>query len=284
MLGTLDRAVPPAATRRWPGLFEPITSLTRHPYLVWQLTRQEILNRYRGSVLGVIWSFITPLLLLAVFTLVFSVIFQAKWNQAIDSKGEFAVVLFAGFLVFWLFADCTSRAPQLIVQNVNFVKKIVFPLEILPWTVMLSALFHTAISAVVLLVFRVILFGLPSPTVLLFPLVLLPFVLMTMGVSWFLASIAVFYRDTIHAVEVSLIVLMYSSPIIYPLSMVPDEFRRIVELNPLTLVVQQSRMTLLWDEIPNWLALGAYFVVSWAVAWLGFAWFQKTKKGFANVV
>ena len=270
--------------KRWPGLFAPVACLTNNTHLAWQLTRQEILNRYRGTLLGALWSFITPLLLLTVFTFVFSVVFQARWNRAIDSRGEFAVVLFAGFLVFWLFADCVTRAPHLIVQNVNFVKKVVFPLEILPWTIMLSTLFHTGISVLVLMIFRSVVFGLPSWTILLFPVVLLPFVFLTLGICWFLSSIAVYYRDTTHAVSVAITVLMYSSPIIYPMSMVPETLRPIVELNPLSLIVQQARMTLLWDEVPDWIALAKYMMLAWAVAWLGFAWFQKTRKGFASVI
>ncbi len=269
---------------RWPGFFAPISCLGRNRYLAWQLARQEVLNRYRGSVFGVLWSFFTPLVLLVIFTFVFSVIFQARWDRAIESRGEFAVVLFGGFVVFWLFADCTTRAPLLIVQNVNFVKRIVFPLELLPWAVMISALFHMTVSVVVLLIFRTFIFGIPSWTVLLFPIVLLPFVFLMLGVSWFLASIGVFYRDVVHAVGVVLIMLMYMSPIIYPISMVPEKFRIIVELNPLTLIIQQARDTLLWDAVPDWFALGKYLVGAWIVAWLGLAWFQKTRKGFADVL
>ena len=275
---------PSIIPRQLPGLLAPARCAWRRPHLVWQLTRQEILNRYRGSILGLLWSFINPFVLLALFTFVFSVIFEARWSTNVNNKAEFALILFAGFIVFWLFSDCLSRAPSLILQNVNFVKKIVFPLEILPWTVMMASLFHTLVAVLTLAVFHLFIFGLPHPTMLLFPVVLFPFVIMTMGFCWFLASLGVFFRDIGHAVGVFLTVAVYTSPIIYPSSAVPENFRSLLYLNPLSFIVEQSREVLLWGNSPNWSGLALYSGIAWIVAWLGFAWFMKTRKGFANVL
>ena len=270
--------------RELPGPIEPITCAWRFPHLMWQMTRREILGRYRGSMLGLFWSFVTPLILLAVFTFVFSVIFQARWGRNIENKGEFAVVLFAGLIVFWLLADCASRAPNLVLENTNFVKKIVFPLEILPWTVMISALFHAAVAILVLLLASLLVFGFPPWTVILIPLVLAPFVMLIMGICWFLSSLGVFYRDIGHMMNVVLVVLMYTSPIIYPSTAVPEEWRHLLYLNPLTFIVEQARAVLLWGEMPRWGGLLAYSGLSYIIGWFGYAWFAKTRKGFANVL
>jgi lipopolysaccharide transport system permease protein len=275
---------PPLVPRSLPGPLRLLTCTWETPHLFWQMARKEILTRYRGSILGVLWSFATPFVLLVVFTFVFSVIFEARWGERVGNQGEFALVLFAGFIVFWLFSECVGRAPTLILQNVNFVKRIVFPLEILPWVVMVGAAFQAGVATLVLFGFHLVLLGLPPPTAILFPLVLAPLVLMTMGVSWFLASLGVFYRDINHVIGVALTVIMWTSPIIYPVSVVPPPYRLIVQLNPISLIVQQSREVLLWGRLPDWGALGLYLIAGWAVAWLGFAWFMKTKKGFANVV
>jgi lipopolysaccharide transport system permease protein len=267
-----------------PGPFRPLTCLWETPHITWQLTRQELLARYRGSILGLLWSFITPLVLLAMFTFVFSIIFEIRWPSRVGDRGEFAVVLFAGFIVFWLFSDCVGRAPTLIVQNVNFVKKVIFPLEILPWTVLIASLFHTAVAVIILLIFHLFVYGLPPLTIILLPVVLFPFVLMIMGWCWLLASLGVFFRDIGHAVNVLLTVFIYTAPIIYPADAVPETYRPLLYLNPLTFIVDEVRAVMLWGELPNWIGLAIYLAAGWLVAWLGFAWFMKTRKGFANVL
>ena len=168
------------------GMF---ASLWRHWSLIHASAKREILGRYRGSVLGLVWSFFNPLFMLAIFTFVFSAIFQARWGGGSDSKTEFALLLFAGLLMFNLFVECITRAPTLILSNVNYVKKVVFPLEILPVVSLLSALFQAFIGVVVWLIAYMIFFGAPHPTVFLLPLVLPPFCFFLMGLSWALASL-----------------------------------------------------------------------------------------------
>jgi lipopolysaccharide transport system permease protein len=174
---------------------EMFANLWRHRDLIKASAKREVLGRYRGSFLGVLWSFFNPLFMLAVYTFVFSVVFQARWGGGSGSKTEFALVLFAGLLVFNLFAECINRAPGLILSNTNYVKKVVFPLEILPFVALLSALFHTLISLGVWLIAYTLFFGIPHLTVFYLPLVLLPFCLFLMGLSWALASLGVFLRD-----------------------------------------------------------------------------------------
>ena len=222
--------------------------------------------------------------MLAVYTFVFSVVFQARWGGGSGSKTEFALVLFAGLLVFNLFAECINRAPGLILSNTNYVKKVVFPLEILPFVALLSALFHTLISLGVWLIAYTLFFGIPHLTVFYLPLVLLPFCLFLMGLSWALASLGVFLRDVSQFIGLLTTALMFLSPIFYPATALPEDYRRILYLNPLTTVVEQTRDVLFWGKTPDLFMLGIYCVVTLGIAWLGFAWFQKTRKGFADVL
>ena len=163
---------------------EIAASLWRNRSLIKTSIKREVLGRYRGSFLGILWSFFNPLFMLVVYTFVFSIIFKARWNVGSESKTEFALALFAGMIVFNLFAECIGRAPGLIVGNQNYVKKVVYPLEILPWVGLGAALFHCAISLGVWLIAYLIFFGVPHATLLYFPLVLLPFGLFIMGLSW----------------------------------------------------------------------------------------------------
>ncbi|UOB07489.1 ABC transporter permease [[Acidovorax] ebreus] len=263
---------------------EMFASLWRNRELIKASAKREVLGRYRGSFLGLLWSFFNPLFMLAVYTFFFSVIFQARWGGGSGSKTEFALVLFAGLLVFNLFAECINRAPGLILSNPNYVKKVVFPLEILPFVGLLSALFHTLISLGVWLIAYAIFFGIPHLTVLYLPLVLLPFCLFIMGLSWALASFGVFLRDVSQFIGLLTTALMFLSPIFYPASAFPEDYRYILYLNPLTAVVEQTRDVLFWGKTPDFFMLGIYWIVTMGIAWLGFAWFQKTRKGFADVL
>ena len=263
---------------------EMFANLWRHRDLIKASAKREVLGRYRGSFLGVLWSFFNPLFMLAVYTFVFSVVFQARWGGGSGSKTEFALVLFAGLLVFNLFAECINRAPGLILSNTNYVKKVVFPLEILPFVALLSALFHTLISLGVWLIAYTLFFGIPHLTVFYLPLVLLPFCLFLMGLSWALASLGVFLRDVSQFIGLLTTALMFLSPIFYPATALPEEFRPWLYYNPLTPVVEQARDVLYWGKPPNFSILGVYTLVSAIVGWLGFAWFQKTRKGFADVL
>lgn len=263
---------------------EIFLSLWRNRALVVSLIRREVGGRYRGSMLGLFWSFINPLFMLAVYTFVFSVIFKARWGGSSGSRTEFALLLFAGLLVFNLFAECFNRAPSLISSNVNYVKKIIFPLEVLPWVILGSALFHGMVSLLVWLGAYTLFQGPPHVTVLFLPLILLPFVFFIMGTSWVLASLGVYLRDISQIIGILTTVLMFMSPIFYPLSALPASYRPILYLNPLMPVIEQVRDVLFWGRPPNVPLLTAYTLFSLLVAWLGFVWFQKTRKGFADVL
>ena len=260
-------------------------SLWHNRQLIWQMTRRDIDGRYRGSLVGLAWSFINPILMLLVYTFVFSVVFKARWSVGGDeSKTDFAIILFAGLIVFNLFAEIVNRAPGLVTSNVNYVKKVIFPLEILPWVALGSALFHTVINLFVLLLVQFIL-NLSLPwTSILFPLVLLPLIFTSVGFAWFLAAFGVFVRDVGQITGIFITIMMFMSAIFYPLSALPKEYQIWLQLNPLVLIITESRKVLVFGELPNWVSLGMAWFVSLAIAFIGFWWFQKVRKGFADVI
>lgn len=256
----------------------------RNRQLIKVLTKREVIGRYRGSLLGILWSFFNPLFMLAVYTFVFSVVFESRWSADSISKTEFSLILFAGLIVFNLFAECVNRSPSLILSNVNYVKKVVFPLEILPWVALGSAVFHALISWSVWLLAYIIFFGIPHTTIFFLPLVMLPLLLFVTGVTWWLASLGVYLRDVSQIVGVAVNILMFLSPIFYPVMALPENFRRILTFNPLTVIIEQTRDVMFWGKNPDFIRLTIILLISLITAWLGFVWFQKTRKGFADVI
>jgi lipopolysaccharide transport system permease protein len=261
-------------------------SLWHNRQLIAQMTRREVVGRYKGSALGMAWSFFNPVFMLLVYTFVFSEIFKSRWGGVggDDSKTQFAVLLFVGMIVLSLFSEVMNRAPGLILSNVNYVKKVIFPVEILPVIAMGAALFHSLISLGVLLAAFLLFNGYLPWTVVFTPLVLLPLVILTTGLSWMLASLGVFLRDVGQTIGIVTTVLMFLSPVFYPVTAVPERFRPFIMANPLTFIIEQARDVLIWGNLPNWSGLGIYTLTAVTVAWSGFFWFQKTRKGFADVL
>lgn len=260
-------------------------SLWHNRQLIVQMTKREVAGRYRGSTMGQAWSFLNPVFMLTVYTFVFSVVFKARWGiGGEESKTQFAVVLFVGMIVYNLFAEVLNRAPGLILSNVNYVKKVVFPLEILPVVSMAAALFHGMISLAVLLLAFMIFNGYLHWTVVFVPVVLLPLVIVTLGLAWFFASLGVYLRDVGQTIGLITTVMMFLAPVFYPITALPEEFRPWLLANPLTFIVEQAREVLIWGHMPDWLGLGIYTMAALAASWAGYAWFQKTRKGFADVI
>jgi lipopolysaccharide transport system permease protein len=260
------------------------TSSWANRHLIRTLVCREIAQRYRGSILGVLWSFFYPLFMLTVYTFVFSVVFNARWGSPSGSKVEFALTLFVGLMVFNFFADCLIKAPDIIVKNTNYVKKIVFPVEILPWVTWGSALFHFAVSFVVWLIFYLLFIGIPHGSAFLFPVILIPLSLFLLGLCWLISSLSVYLRDLSQVMIIVTRALLFLTPIFYPLSAVPEKYRLFIYLNPLSFLVEQSRSLMLHGGSVSWPGMALQLVASAAIACFGFAWFQKTRKGFADVL
>ena len=263
-----------------------VNSLWRNRQLIVQMTKREVVGRYKGSAVGLAWSFLNPVFMLVVYTFVFSEIFKSRWGGVggDDSKTQFAVVLFVGMIVLSLFSEVINRAPGLILSNVNYVKKVVFPLEILPVVAMCATLFHSLISLSVLLAAFLLFNGYLHWTIVFTPLVLFPLVILTLGIAWMLASLGVFLRDVGQTIGILTTVLIFLSPVFYPVTAIPERFRPFIMANPLTFIIEQAREVLIWGHLPNWVGLGAYTLAATIVAWAGYAWFQKTRKGFADVL
>jgi len=258
----------------------------RYRVIIPQMIKRDITERYRGSVLGILWSLITPLILLGVYTFVFGTLFNARWENTMPggSKLEFAMILFAGLTLFQLFADVVTRAPTLILGHANYVKKVVFPLEVLVPVSLGSALFHACISLVILLALVFYLTHAIPMTVFLFPLVVIPFCIMLLGLGWFLAALGVYLRDMGQIIGTFATAMMFLAPIFYPPSMLPDWVVPYVMLNPIVVPVNAIRDVMIFDRAPDWAALGLYSIIAVLVAIVGFIFFQKTRKGFADVL
>ncbi len=253
--------------------------------LLWQFARREVLGRYRGSLLGLTWSFLTPVLMLCVYSFVFVGVFRASWPGSPKGGGlEFALQIFAGLLVFNLFAEIATRAPTLIVEQPNLVKKVIFPVELLSWVSVLAGLFHLLISAAtLLLVLTVFRDGVPV-TALVLPLVLLPFVPFLLGLGWFLSAMGVYVRDVSPMMTMLVGLTMFMSPVFYAVASLDVRWQFWMNLNPLTLIIEQVRAVLLQGLWPDWHALGVYSVLAVVFAVGGATFFQLTRKGFADVL
>lgn len=253
--------------------------------LIYQMIERELLGRYKGSILGIAWSFLNPILMLVVYTLVFSVVFKAKWGLSTsESSVEFALILFTGMIVFNFFAEVINKAPFLIIHNINYVKKIVFPLEILSIVSIGAALIHAFIGFIILLLALVAFGESINLTIIYLPLIFIPFIAVTLGISWILASLGVYIRDIGQIIGFFTTMLMFLSPVFYPLDSLPAKLRIWVMLNPVTFIIEQVRQVVIIGELPDWFGLAAYTVTGVFLMYGGYAWFQKTRRGFADVL
>ena len=262
----------------------PYRALSRHFSLIVQMARRDVAKRYRGSFAGLFWTFFNPILMLGIYTFVFGVIFRGRWNDQITGHFQYAIVLFAGLNINAVFSECANRATTLIEENTNYVKRVMFPLETLSWSTLGAALFHLLISTIALLTLSLIVNQHIPWTVVLFPVVVVCFLPFVAGVIWLLASLAVYFRDIRQVVSLITVALMFLAPILYPKEMIPEAYRGLLYLNPLTVIAEASQSVLLWGKPPIWSHLGLYTIASCLFAWASFAWFEQTKKGFADVL
>lgn len=253
--------------------------------LIWQLLRRDIHVRYRGSVLGLLWSLATPLIMLGIYTFVFQVIFKARWN---DTAGEttlnFAIVLFLGLSIHAVLMEVLTKSPQLVTGNPNFVKKIVFPLELLSWVNLLGAGFTFLISFALLLIIMLVEVGRIPLTALWLPLVLLPYLILLLGLSWMLAALGVYLRDIQQITGTLSTFMLFLSPVFYAVNSLPENLQTLIFLNPLSFIVENSRRVLIYGQLPDFAGLAVYSLIAMVVAWLGYHFFRKVRPGFADVI
>lgn len=270
--------------RQYLSPVSPYASLLRNGRLVLDLTRRDISGRYRGALGGVLWAFLTPLLMLAIYSFVFGYIFKSRWTVAEAGDVHFSIVLFAGLIFANFLSECLNRAPSLVVASPNYVKKVVFPLEVLAWVAVGNALFHAAIGVLVLLVAMLVSGTHIAMTVVLLPILFILFLPLIAGLVWFLAAMGVFFRDLQQFMAVFSTALVFLAPIFYPRTMLPEQYQWLMLVNPLTFIVESMRGLLFWGQVPGWQPMLGYSLASVAVAWGGWAVFQLTRRGFADVL
>lgn len=275
----LARRVPPIRL-----LLRPLALIWRQRVLLRRMTWREISSRYRESVLGTVWAVINPLLMLSIYTFVFGYMMKSRWPGQGDNKLLFAVTLFAGLIVNTLFAETAIRCTSVITENANYVKKVVFPLEMLPLVILGSAVFHAAISLGILIGANALVGTGLHWTMLLLPVVIGPILLATAGIGWILASLGVFLRDASQVVGFLTALLMFLSPIFYPLTAFPERLRPLLFLNPLTLPVVQVRQVVIDGELPHLHTVLLAYLIGLVVAAIGLWFFERTRRGFADVV
>lgn len=265
------------------AVWRPLWQLPRRFDLIFSLTKRELAARYRGSVLGIIWAVLTPVVMIAIFTIIFSGVFKARFGSA-NSQWDYALYLFCGLLPWNAFQESLQLSSTTIVGHANLVKRVVFPLETLPVSLSLAAAANQMFGTVALLLAAALLRRELHATIVFLPLLLIPQLLATFGAAWLIASLGVFFRDIVQGINLLLMAWMYLTPIIYPESLVPARYQPIVNLNPFTPLVRNYRRIILEGSLPDWRGLayfGLFAVVSFV---LGYWWFARTRKNFADVV
>lgn len=274
---------PPVRWREY-GPHNVILTFLDHKSLIFRLAAREIRARYKGSVIGVAWAFLIPTIMLAIYTYVFTVVFQARWNQHIGNRTDFALALFAGLIVFNLFAESVGRAPSLLSENPSYITKVIFPLEALCWVPLLVSGFNAAVSTAILLVFYTTTHGIPHATIFWLPLIISPLILFLLGIMLILAPLGLYLPDVRQIIPPTISILMFATPVFYPIAALPSAARAIVSLSPIAFTIEQFRRVALEHSNPNLVGILVFGLVGFLFAWLGYFFFFITKRGFADVI
>ena len=261
------------------------SGLLKNRRLIWQMILRDISSRYKGTFFGLFWAIVTPIFMLAIYSFVFTKIFNGRWDLP-DASGQFdfAIILFLGLILYNLMAEVITVSPKLILNNKNFVKKVVFPLEVLPAISIGTAVFHAMLSVVILLIFQLFARQYIPFTFWFFPLMVVPFLFLTMGISLILAALGVFIRDLNQIIRPLMTALLFLAPIVYPTSLLPEQVQPLILLNPLSFIVEQARDVVIIGKLPNVMGWVYYTLVSLFVFILGSFIFNRSKKAFADVL
>lgn len=261
-----------------------VKTIIKNRYLLGQLVKKDIELKYKDSVLGMLWAIIVPMLMIVIYTFVFSIVFRPQWISEQGSRFEFALMMYCGLVAFNMLSDVIGRSSGIIAANVNYVKKVIFPLELLPVMITMTALFNSCVSLVVLVIAKLILTHSISVTLPMVVIVYIPLVIFTIGVSLILASVSVYLKDIASAVSVLITVLMYISPVFFTVDSVPAPYKIVCEINPLTYMIENFRNVVLYGTMPDWKYMLISCVVAVLTAWIGGIVFRRLKEGFADVL
>ncbi len=268
----------------WDGFFQVVRTWFANRELIGALARREVLERYRGSILGMTWSFVNPLILMLIYTVVFSVVQRMQWIQTRAGFGDFAIMVYSGLIAFNFFSEMMAKSVRVIVNSPNYVKRIAFPVEILPCVLAGGALFHAAASWIILLAGTWLMTGTLHATALLLPVVWIPLVVCALAISLFLSAVGVFIRDTEYIVGLALSILFFLTPIFYSTDRVPQALQWILFINPVAYASENTRKVCILGLAPNWgswlalLGVGLLFLAVFA------GWFRVIKKRFPDVL
>jgi lipopolysaccharide transport system permease protein len=262
---------------------ELMKSRWRHSGLFVELTKREFSGRYRGSFAGILWAFVQPLFLLSVYTVAFGIILKARWGLS-ETTADYALMLFAGLIIFNAFSEVLSKSTTLVVGNPNFVKKVVFPLELLPVVAVATALIHAAIGLGVWFVGYMLLIGIPKATALMVPLILIPFVPVLLGIAWLFSATGVIVKDTTQFVSLLNHALLFLTPIFYSVETAPLMLQKLLLLNPLTFIIDQLRLVLFYGQAPAFGGLALYCLIGVIFAWIAYRYFGRLRPSFADLV
>lgn len=266
------------------SLFAIFFSVWRNRELIFNLTERQLLGRYQGSIFSAFWPFLIPVVMLSIYTFIFSEVFKARWELSSNSRVEFALILYLGLIIFNIFSDCVSSAPNLIVSHANYVNRVIFPLEILPIITLGVALFNALISLSLWCIVHIVFIGLPPPTIIFLPIVIFPLILFSLGMCWILAAMGVYIRDISQIIGILIPALLFLSPIFYPVNSIPLQYQFLFKLNPLTPTIEQMRNIMMWSISPDFELQFYYLTAAFLLAWFGFYVFQRLRRGFADVL
>lgn len=258
-------------------------NLVEYRRLLGTLVARDLRVKYRDTFIGFWWMLVHPLLMLSTYALVFGVIFGSRW-QSKGTTGDFVLLLFCGLILYGLFSDTISRCTTAIRSQPNFVKKVVFPLEILPIVLLGSALFSALVNFLILLVLALVVNLGIEPTVVFLPIVVLPLLILLAGIAWGVAALGVFFPDLGQIVNFLTSLLLFLSPVFFPVSAAPRIVQPFLMLNPVTFPIEEARKVVLLGQYPDWGGLAIYLLVACAVAYAGLWVFQRSRSAFADVV
>jgi homopolymeric O-antigen transport system permease protein len=266
-------------------LWQPVMGLiNEHSSLIRSMVRRDLTSRYKGSIMGLAWAFITPAVMIVIYTIIFQGIFNARFGNAQEGYLSYGINLLCGMLPWLAFSDGIQRSTTSLIENVNLVKRVVFPIEALPVNVALSALVNQLIGTIILLVAALIINQTVQPTILLLPLLIAPQLLVTIGLGWLMASLGVFIRDMPQFNQLAITTWMFMTPILYPENQIPERYRWLVNLNPMAPLIRSYRRILLEGRLPDWRGLMITLVFALVCFIFGYWWFERTKKAFADIL
>ncbi len=261
----------------------PLESVWQHRSLIRSMVRRDIVGRYRGSFGGIFWTLLNPLLLMATYYFVFGVVLRARFGND-PSRAGFVLYFLCGMLPWLAFSEAAGRAPFVILEHRNFVKKLVFPLETLPVNLVLAGLVTEVFALAIFIVFLLATRGAVPLTALWLPVLVVPQLLFTMGVVWFLAALGAYLRDLAQVNGFLLTLWFFLTPICYPVESLPPQALAVLSMNPVFVLVRGYRDLFLETRAPDFGSVGVLWVVSLVLFFAGHAWFHKLRKSFADVI